>query len=133
MEWFDCYSKVLKKYSDFSGRACRKEFWYFWGINIIISFVHIVNTVLMDIVPGILETVLGFVNIIISVYFIAILIPTIAVAVRRLHDINKSGIWFLINFIPFIGGIIFLVLLAQEGNPDVNEFGVSPGKGQAGT
>ena len=62
-------------------------------------------------------------NILLIVYALATLVPTIAVGVRRLHDIGKEGVWFCVNFIPFVGGIWYLYLCAQEGERTENRFG----------
>lgn len=112
MSW---YLQVMKKYATFSGRARRKEYWMFTLINAIIYGVLIgASMVLFD------NYLLGI------IYDLAILIPALAVSVRRLHDINKSGFWIFISFIPLIGGIWFLVLTCTEGTPGENRFGANP-------
>ena len=101
------YLKVLQNYATFSGRARRSEYWYFFLFNIIIAFV------------------LGFVGgltkmpIISTIYSLAILIPAIAVGVRRMHDVGKSG-WFLL--IP----IYNLILACTDGINGDNEYGADP-------
>ena len=86
------------KYADFSGRASRSEYWWFFLFVVVVSIV------------------LSFISSIISMLFsLATLIPSIAVASRRLHDTNRSGWWQLIVLIPLIGIIVILVFLAQEG------------------
>jgi len=104
MEW---YLKVLKNYANFNGRARRKEFWMFYLINFIIAFV-------IGIIAGMISfPLLG------TIYSLAVLVPTLAVGVRRIHDGNKSG-WFIL--IPFYN----LYLLIIEGDKGANEYGEDP-------
>ncbi len=118
MDW---YLKVLKNYTQFSGRARRKEYWMFVLINFGISIVlSIIDT----------YTGIGFLSL---VYFLAIIIPSLAVSVRRLHDIGKDWIWLLLAFIPIIGAIWLIVLLAKEGTIGANAFGEDPKAEENGT
>lgn len=117
MNW---YLGVLKKYAQFSGRARRKEYWMFFLINLIISVVLAV----VDNVTGMVgESGVGLLG---GVYALALLIPTIAVAVRRLHDTGRTGWWLLIGFVPLIGAIVLLVFLVIAGNPGPNAHGEDP-------
>jgi uncharacterized membrane protein YhaH (DUF805 family) len=111
MHW---YTDVLKKYTEFSGRARRQEYWMFFLFNFIISIV-------ISIIDAVLG--LGFLGLI---YMLAVLLPSIAVAIRRLHDTDRSGWWFLIGFVPLIGGIWLLVLLVLEGTSGENQYGADP-------
>ena len=120
MEW---YLKVLKNYAEFTGRARRKEFWMF-------TLIHLIITYGLIIVGGVFE--LGFVSIIAGIYIIGTIVPNLAVSVRRLHDTGKSGWWILISFVPFIGGIWFLVLAATEGDSGANAYGPDPKGSDAG-
>ncbi len=114
MDW---YLKVLKQYTRFNGRARRKEYWMFALVNtIIIILIAIVDTMLFGQQTPVLRLIYNF----------GILLPSLAVAVRRLHDIGKSGWWILINFIPLIGFIIFLVFTIQDSKPGRNRFGRNP-------
>jgi len=117
MEW---YLKVLKQFSDFNGRARRKEYWMFVLINIAIS-------IGIGFVDGILGTTnelgMGYLGLL---YSLAVIIPGIAVGVRRLHDIGKSGWMLLVAFIPFIGFIWLIILMAREGDEGENEYGSNP-------
>ncbi len=112
MSW---YFEVLKKYAVFSGRARRKEYWYFVLFNIIIS-------ILLGFIGGMIgmEKLLG------GIYALAVLIPSIAVAVRRLHDTGRTGWWLLIGFIPVIGTIVLFVFMVLDSDPETNEYGPSP-------
>jgi uncharacterized membrane protein YhaH (DUF805 family) len=118
MEW---YTGVLKKYVEFSGRARRKEFWMFTLISVIIS-----------IVLGIIDRIIGtdFNNgsngVISSIYSLLVLLPSLGVGVRRLHDTNRSGWWWLIGLVPCVGFIVLIVFWAQEGNAGPNQYGEDP-------
>jgi uncharacterized membrane protein YhaH (DUF805 family) len=114
------YLKALKNYADFSGRARRKEYWLFTLYNIII-FVALVFLGAMVGFPGGAEGVFVFV----AFYMVGVLIPALAVSVRRLHDTGRSGWWLLLYFVPF-GAIVVLVFLVQDSNPASNKFGKNP-------
>jgi len=119
MNW---YLKVLKQYADFNGRARRMEYWMFVLFNVIFAIVAII----LDNLLGLRfsdEIPYGFIYL---VYGLATFIPGLAVAVRRLHDIGKSGWWIFIALIPLIGGIWLIILYATEGTPGVNEYGMNP-------
>ena len=109
------YIEVLKKYAVFSGRARRKEYWMFVLYNFIISFV-------ISFVAAFVEALFFL----LYLYMLAVFIPGIAVAVRRLHDTNRSGWWWLISFIPFIGAIILIIFLAGDSQPGGNRYGPNP-------
>ncbi len=111
MNW---YLEVLKKYAVFDGRARRKEYWFFVLFNILISIV----AAIIDAGTG-----LGFLGL---VYSLAVLIPAIAVSVRRLHDTDRSGWWLLIVLVPIVGAIVLLVFMVQDSQPGPNHFGPSP-------
>jgi uncharacterized membrane protein YhaH (DUF805 family) len=104
---FGWYSKAMKQYADFSGRARRKEYWMFFLFNVIFSFVAILA-------------------IITWLYYLAVLIPGLAVTVRRLHDVGKSGWWMLILLIPFVGAICLLVFLCTDSETGTNRWGKNP-------
>ncbi len=108
------YTDVLKKYLVFSGRASRKEYWMFVLINFIIS-----------ILAALIETQLHL-NFISGIYSLLVLIPSIAVAARRLHDTNRSAWWLLIGLIPIIGIIVLIVYFALDSQPGDNEYGSNP-------
>jgi uncharacterized membrane protein YhaH (DUF805 family) len=118
MNW---YLDVLKKYATFSGRARRKEYWYFFLFSTIISIV----LVGIDGLTGTYTEKSGF-GLLSGIYTLAVLIPSMAVWVRRLHDTNRSGWWTLIILIPLIGVIVILVFTVQEGKPGENRFGPDP-------
>jgi uncharacterized membrane protein YhaH (DUF805 family) len=118
------YLTVWRKYAVFSGRASRSEYWFFALFNFVISvvleipyfFAHALgNDALATVVAAPL-----------FLYSLAILIPSFAVNIRRLHDINKSGWWILIALIPFVGAIVLLVFDCMPGTEGSNEFGPDP-------
>ena len=115
MDLVNYYVGCFKNYVNFNGRARRKEYWMFCLGNVIVSIV-------LSIIIAILRLPAGVSNI----YTLAVFLPTLAVAVRRLHDIGKSGVWYLISFIPCVGPIWFLVLMCQDSVPGENEYGVNP-------
>jgi uncharacterized membrane protein YhaH (DUF805 family) len=118
MNW---YLKVLKQYADFSGRARRKEYWMFALFNVIfIASAMILDTVLVVTIGELPYGVFYF------LYSLAVLIPGLAVYVRRLHDIGKSGWIILIAIIPIIGPIWLLVLTLTASNHGENKYGPNP-------
>jgi uncharacterized membrane protein YhaH (DUF805 family) len=105
---------VLERYAKFDGRAGRAEFWWFVLANII---VYIAFAILMQIS--------GIFVILELLYALAMIVPSIAVAIRRLHDTDKSGWFLLLGLIPLIGAIILLVFYAMEGTNGPNKYGVA--------
>ena len=118
MNW---YLKVLKQYADFKGRARRKEYWMFILFNIIFGGIAMI----LDSVFGIAIEGVGY-GPLYGVYVLVLFIPGLAVAVRRLHDIGKSGWMILIALIPVIGAIWILVLMVTDSNPGENLYGANP-------
>jgi uncharacterized membrane protein YhaH (DUF805 family) len=112
MDW---YLKVLKNYATFDGRARRKEYWMFVLFNIIIA-----------VILGVIDAVVLKKQILGTVYGVAVLLPGIAVSVRRMHDIGKSGWAVLVGLIPLIGGIILLIWAATDSTPGPNQYGPNP-------
>jgi uncharacterized membrane protein YhaH (DUF805 family) len=106
---------VLQRYAQFTGRAGRPEFWWFFLANLIIS-----------VVLSLLGRASVTVSIISLAYSLAVLVPSIAVGVRRLHDTDKSGWWILLGLIPLVGFIVLLVLFVLEGTPGSNRYGPPP-------
>lgn len=116
-------SVVFENYANFSGRARRSEYWYFALAHILIVFALVI---LCATCFSIHEYV-GYIFVVITVmYVLAIIIPSLAVIVRRLHDIGKSGTYYFVRFIPFVGGIWFLILMCTEGNYGENDYGDDP-------
>lgn len=112
MNW---YLAVLKNYAGFSGRARRMEYWMFTLFNAVI--IAVLDLIGMAVRAG---TYLG------GLYSLAVLIPSLAVAVRRLHDTGKSGWWVLIAIVPLIGWIVLLVFMVLPGDRGDNAHGPDP-------
>lgn len=135
MDW---YVKALKQYVDFSGRARRREYWMFFLVNLVIVIVlSVIDTMLgtggwRSTAGGGSFFASGSLGLLSGLYSLAVLLPTIAVAVRRLHDTDRSGWWILLGFIPIVGGIVLLVFYVLEGTRGPNRFGPDP-KAVAGT
>ena len=117
MRW---YHEALKKYAVFSGRARRTEYWMYILFNFIFSMVAFS----IDLVVGV-ATGFGF-ALLFFLYSLGSIIPSLAVAVRRLHDTGRSGWWFLIGGIPLLGAIILIVFYAQAGQSGANKYGPDP-------
>ena len=114
------YLEALKKYAVFSGRSRRKEYWYFVLFNLIVSLVLSAIDALLGTFSSSNVGLLG------GIYGLAVLIPSIAVSVRRLHDIDRTGWWVLIGLVPVIGTIVLLVFAVSDGTPGSNRFGPNP-------
>ena len=110
----------LKNYFNFSGRATRSEFWYFMLFLFLFGIVIKLIEVIMGM--GIYDS-----GILSLIYDLALLIPTLAVSTRRLHDTNRSGWWNLIMLVPIIGIIVLIVFYCQDSKED-NKYGVNPKK-----
>ena len=129
----DAVASVFRNYVTFSGRARRAEYWWFILFSFIVS-------VILSVIDG---AVFGYSftsstgdgsaafaysspGILSSIWSLATLLPSLAVAVRRLHDTGRSGWWLLIFLIPLVGLIVLLVWFASRGNPGTNAFGPDP-------
>lgn len=126
MDFKTAVSTVLHKYVTFSGRARRSEYWWFFLFQVVVSVVaSLLDTALFR--SG--DSTTGPISILAA---LALLLPSLAVTVRRLHDGGRSGWWILIGLIPLIGTIVLIVFLVKDSVPD-NEHGPSPKySGQAG-
>ena len=114
MSFTDAVKSVFAQYAGFSGRARRSEYWWF---TLFVVVVYIAASVV--------DAALG-VTALTIVAILALLLPSIAVAVRRLHDTNRSGWWYLISLVPFVGGLILLAFTLQDSTPGPNRFGAPP-------
>lgn len=125
--------EVFKKcmttdFANFSGRARRREYWLFTLAMAIVSVI----LEALSAVAGLTQSaiLIGLVTFISLVICIAFLIPSIAVTVRRLHDINKSGLWILIGLVPFVGALVLLVFTVLDGTVGENQYGPDPKAGE---
>lgn len=110
------YITVLKNYAVFKGRSGRAEFWYFVLFNFIVSVVlSIISSIIGD-----QKNILG------NLYSLAVFVPSLAVSMRRLHDIGKSGWWTLLGLLPIIGWIWLVVLTVGKSDPAGNKYGGAP-------
>ncbi|GGA04993.1 DUF805 domain-containing protein [Paenibacillus marchantiophytorum] len=109
------YLKVFKDYVGFSGRARRKEYWMFLLFNAIASTILVI-----------LDTIIGLNSVLPLLYSLAVLLPSLAVSFRRLHDTGRSAWWVLISLIPFVGSIILIVFNCQDSEPNTNKYGPNP-------
>lgn len=128
MEW---YLKVVRdNYANFEGRARRKEYWMFTLVNICIVFALYIPFIIGAVAEN--ETIM-FIGIgLLILYVLATFLPSLGVVVRRLHDQDKSGWFYLVAFIPFIGGIWMLILMVTEGTSGPNQYGEDPKAGVIG-
>ncbi|MGL6177230.1 MAG: DUF805 domain-containing protein [Vibrionaceae bacterium] len=118
MNW---YLSVLKKYVCFSGRARRKEFWYFTLINVLIT----AALAFTDQKLGLFYPQVG-IGVLSAIYTLITLLPSTGVLMRRLHDTGRSAWWGLITLIPLLGAVVLLVLLAQNSQTGDNKYGSDP-------
>lgn len=130
MNFTDAVKYCFQNYVTFSGRARRSQYWFFVLFNLIGSIVFgVIDGALftsVDHATGVVTNagVLG------TIFSLVIFLPALSVAVRRLHDLEKSGWWVLINFIPLVGWVIFIVWAATKGTVGDNRFGADPLAGQ---
>lgn len=112
MKFTEAVSTCFRKYADFSGRARRSEYWFFYLFTSVVS--------------GVLGLILGSSSIIVTLFSLATLIPSLAVCWRRMHDIGKSGAWVFISLIPLVGWIFALIWMCKDSQSGTNAFGPNP-------
>jgi uncharacterized membrane protein YhaH (DUF805 family) len=112
MQW---YLKVLRNYTNFKGRARRKEYWMFMLFYTIFSLI-----------VTIIDSTLHLNEVLTGIYTLVFALPSLAVGARRLHDIGKSGWWQLLGIIPLIGDIILIVMMCKDSQSGPNRFGPNP-------
>jgi len=118
VNWF---ITALKKYAVFSGRSRRSEYWYF-------GLFYLIIYVLLAFVDGIAGTYneMSSVGLLTGIFALGMLIPSLAVSVRRLHDTDRTGWWLLVALIPLIGAIVLIVFSVQDSGAGTNRFGPNP-------
>ena len=109
-------SVIIHRYVDFQGRSPRSEYWWFFLFNIILQIVIYVIALGSPEVGGIIGLVVG----------LGLFLPGLAVSIRRFHDLDKSGWWILIAFVPLIGFLLIIYWFCQRGTPGDNRFGPDP-------
>jgi uncharacterized membrane protein YhaH (DUF805 family) len=115
------YIEVMKKYAVFTGRARRKEFWMF---TLIYTIIYIVLSIADSLIgTGAMLFEMGLLS---GVFSLVSICPSIAVTIRRLHDIDRSGWWVLIGLVPLAGVIVLIVFAAKDGQPGSNQYGTNP-------
>ncbi|MCF2716926.1 DUF805 domain-containing protein [Paenibacillus sp. UKAQ_18] len=112
MQW---YLNALKNYVGFQGRARRTEYWMFVLFSALASFV-----------VSLIDSLVGLSPVLTLIYSLAVLLPSLAVMARRLHDTGRSGWWILISLIPLVGSIILIVFFCQDSQPNDNKYGKNP-------
>ena len=120
MGFWDAVKSALRKYATTSGRASRSEYWYF----VLFGF-------LVTVIASLLDTLVSGGGVLYGIVALALVLPQIAIAVRRLHDRDRSGWWYLIVLIPF-GAIVLIVWFCMRGTPGPNRFGNDPLAGAGG-
>jgi uncharacterized membrane protein YhaH (DUF805 family) len=116
MDFGQAIKTCLNKYVTFSGRAQRSEYWYFF-----------LFTILVNVAASVLDSaIFGDLPVLYLISTLALILPSIAAGVRRLHDTDKSGWWLLLSFIPVVGIIVLIVFFCQRGTVGPNQFGPDP-------
>lgn len=125
MDW---YLEALRRYSQFDGRARRKEFWHFQLFNAMVF----ISLILLDIgfassaSSSERDGMAAVMLIPVYLYWFVILVPSLAVLIRRLHDIGRTGWWALLSLVPGVGGLVLLILTCLDSEPGPNAFGPNP-------
>ena len=114
MHW---YLEVLRKYTLFTGRSRRTEYWYFVLFNLIVA-------VVLALVDSVVRKILGF-GVFGTLYGLAVLLPGLAVSIRRLHDTDRSGWWLLLALVPLVG-LVLIFFMAQDSDAGTNRYGQNP-------
>ncbi len=118
---FNYYTTCFQKYADFQGRARRMEYWSFVLFNAILGLV----AAILDNLTGLAIPAVGY-GPIYGLFCLVTFIPGLSVFVRRMHDIGRSGWYFLIAFIPFVGAILIIIWLFTDSKPETNKWGPNP-------
>ncbi|MEV4821251.1 DUF805 domain-containing protein [Micromonospora sp. NPDC049274] len=122
MSFGDAIKSAFSQYVGFKGRARRSEYWWF----VLFTFLVILAAAILDNVLGLTvgeDSSTGYITL---VAYLALLLPTLAIAVRRLHDTDRAGWWLLIGLVPIVGGIVLLVFYVLDSTPGANRFGPNP-------
>ena len=126
MTFSQSIKSVFSKYADFSGRATRSEYWYFYLFNFLVFMVYYIALFAMLVSGSRDSSAAGYLSVMIIIYALVMTIPSLAVTVRRLHDTGHSGWWIFLNLIPVIGSIVLFIWFITDSDPDTNEYGDNP-------
>ena len=118
------FIKAVKKYKNFNGRSSRIEYWMFVLFYFIFYCVFCIPIIIGAFCNN--EIIVNIGNALICIFSLVMIVPSFAIAFRRMHDIGKSGGWFFINLIPIIGNIWYFVLCCTGGQPNSNKYGEVP-------
>ena len=113
------------RYSEFKGRSRRKEYWSFQLLNVLILMALVAGLFLLEEFRAI-ESIFNLITGVLLVYVFILVIPSLALTVRRLHDINMSGWWILIYLLPYLGSLILLIFCCMDSHSEVNKWGENP-------
>lgn len=129
------YIYALRRYGDFSSRSRRREYWTFVLLNSLITIILYIPIIILALSGmddrGSVAGILAFLCIAVLVIFsLGTIVPALAVSVRRMHDLDKSGWWVLVSLVPLVGPWVYLYLTLKDGTPDSNRYGASPKDGR---
>jgi uncharacterized membrane protein YhaH (DUF805 family) len=118
---------AINRGSEFGGRSRRKEYWYFVLFNTLICFaIMLIGAFIASLAGATADSIGMAANVAGLIYSLAVMSPSLAVSIRRLHDTDHSGWWLLIPIIPILGSIVLLVFLVMDGQPGKNRFSPNP-------
>ncbi len=123
------YKLALSKYAEFTGRSRRSEYWYFVLGNLLVYLALAAVGGLLGALVGGGEVAMYLMFGLIGLFGLAIFVPSLAVAIRRLHDTGRSGWWYLIVLVPYVGGIVLIVFMCLDSQPGGNKWGPNPKTG----
>ena len=119
MGFVTAIKSCFRQYVGFGGRAPRSEYWYFFLFHVVVLFVlAIVDSLLFGMAAGLAPLS--------TLFVLGMILPSLAVGIRRLHDIDRTGWWVLLWFVPIVGIIVLLVFFVQRGTSGANRFGADP-------
>ncbi len=125
MSFIEAVTSVAVNFLNFSGRARRSEYWYFFLFNFVVQLLLSRSSLIFDILLP-TKMALGLARVLVSIYSLIVFLPALAVLVRRLHDTGKSGWYLLWNLLPGIGTLIVVIRLLRDGDPGMNSYGPDP-------
>lgn len=130
MDLIKYFRLALSRYADFSGRSARPEFWWFQlAYFVLFIAINVLTFILVDTLPAMLASTVSliFVAIVFLGLVLGLLLPQLAITVRRLHDTGKSGWYMLFSIVPYLGSIIVIILCCQATEMRANKWGPIPG------